>query len=64
MKVNTKKIQAEMRRTGINLKQFGERFDPPKTKHAVWYIIHYAKKMTTLDLIGEVLGINGRDLIE
>jgi len=64
MKVNTKKIQEEMKRTGINLKQFGERFDPPKTKHAVWYIIHNAQKMSTVDLIGEALNINGRELIE
>jgi len=64
MKVNTFKIQSEMKRTGINLKQFGERFSPPKTKHATWYIIHHAKKMSTIDQIGEALNINGRDLIE
>jgi len=64
MKVNTKKIQSEMKRVGINLTQLGERFDPPKTKHATWYIIHNTKKMATVDLIGEALNINGRELIE
>jgi len=64
MKVNTFKIQSEMKRIGINLKQLGERFDPTKSKHATWYIIHHAKKMATIDLIGEALNIDGRDLLK
>ena len=64
MKVNTLKIKSEMARTGINLTQLGQRFDPIKSKHATWYIIHHAKKMATIDLIGEALNINGRELIE
>jgi len=64
MKVNTKKIQSEMKRVGINLTQLGERFDPPKSKHATWYIVHHAQKMSTLDRIGEALNINGRELIK
>jgi len=64
MKINTKKIQFEMERTGINLKQLGAKFKPIKSKHATWYIIHHAQKMSTVDLIGEALNINGRELIE
>ena len=64
MKVNTKKVQSEMKRVGINLKQLGQRLAPPKTKHATWYIIHHAKKMATIDSIGEALNIDGRDLLK
>jgi hypothetical protein len=63
MKINTEKIIKEMGRLQIGLAELGQRFDPPKTKYATWYIIHHAKTMSIIDEIGKALDMEGKDLI-
>ena len=64
MKINTAKIKSEMKRLNLSLRDLGNRFNPPKDRCAVWYIIHHAKKMSTIDEIGAALDMDGRDLIK
>jgi hypothetical protein len=63
MKINTQKIRSEMARTGLSYEAVGKLFDPPRTRKAVWYVIHRAKTISVINEIARVLDLDPKDLI-
>jgi len=63
MKINTKKIQREMKRLGLTLETLGDRFKPPLDRRAVWYIVHRASSLARIEAIAKALELDPKDLI-
>jgi hypothetical protein len=47
----------------IGLVFTGKLFDPPRTRKAVWYVIHRAKTISVINEIARVLNLDPKDLI-
>ncbi len=63
MKVNIIKIHKEMMRRGLTLTTLGQIFNPSRSKQATWYVIHYTKKIETINKIAEALELDPKDLL-
>ena len=63
MKVNTAKIEQEMKRNGWSLKDFGKAMRPQRSKQAMWYLIRHAKGMRSIQAIATALKIDPKDLL-
>ena len=63
MKINTSKIQNEMKRTGLTLEGLGKKMSPPIGRRAMWYIIHNAKHIARINAIAEALEMDPKDLL-
>jgi len=63
MKINTPKIQKEMKRLKITLTQLGQQFNPPKSKQSTWYVIHCAKNVELINKIADALELDPKDLL-
>ena len=63
MKINTKKINAEMNRLGITPEKLGELLDPPRTRQAAAYVIEHGKTFAVIEQIAKVLQLDPKDLI-
>jgi len=64
MKINTKKIQREMKSQGLTLEELGKRFNPPHTRQAAWGAIHNAKTLRVVNEIARVLDMDPKDLLK
>jgi hypothetical protein len=64
MKINKTKIQNEMARQELTLDAFGHRFNPIKSRQAVWYDITHARTLRIIDKIAKALGVSGKDFLE
>lgn len=63
MKINTHKIKLEMKRTGLSLEGLAAKIKPAPSRQGVWYMIHRAKGLPTIEKIAHALGIDPKDLI-
>ena len=63
MKINTEKIQKEMRRVGITLEQLSMAIGS-KDRQVAWYLIHHAKKMESIERIATALDMDAKDLLK
>jgi hypothetical protein len=64
MQINTAKIKAEMDRLGLTYRDIGNRMRPRLGSQAVWYLVHHACNLNSIDKIARALDMNGRDLIK
>ena len=63
MKINTKKIQMEMARSGISIAQLARMIKPPRTRQAAAHIIEHGKTFSVVEQIAKVLNMDPKDLI-
>ena len=63
MQINTKKIQAEMKRRRLSLEDLGNLYKPPKKRQAMWYIVHRAGNLATINRLAEALEMHAKDLL-
>jgi len=63
MKINTQKIKKEMARTGLSLEGLASRISPVPSRQGVWYMIHRAKGLHTIEKIAKALDMDAKDLI-
>jgi len=63
MRINTKKIKAEMARMDLTLEGLAARIKPPPTRQGVCYMIHSGKNLRTIEKIARALGMDPKDLI-
>ena len=64
MRINTKKINTEMKRLGITPDRLGKLLEPPRSRQAAVYIIKHGKTFTVLEQIAKVMNLGDpKDLI-
>ena len=63
MHINTKKINAEMKRLGITPEKLGGLLNPPRTRQAAAYVIEHGKTFSVIEQIAKVLHLDPKDLI-
>jgi len=63
MKINTEKIQREMKRVGMTLDQMGWLLEPQTDRRGAWYLIHRAKRMDSITRIAKALDMEDKDLV-
>ena len=63
MRINTKKIKAEMARMDLTLGELAARIKPPPTRQGAWYMIYQAQSLRTIEKLARALGIDPKDLI-
>lgn len=63
MRINTKKIEKEMERLGLNHKTLGEKFKPPRSRQSVWFLIHRSKTFRPIVELAKALDLDPKDLI-
>jgi len=64
MKINTRKIKAEMKRQELSLTGLGKLYKPVRSKHSMWYIIHRAKSIRTINGLADALNMDAKDLLK
>jgi len=63
MKINTKKIQKEMKRVGMTLEVLGNLLDPKTDRKGAWYLVHHAKEIRSVNRIARALDVDAKDLL-
>ena len=63
MKINTKKIEAEMLRIGLSMEDLGRKLAPPRTRPAAWHVVHNGRTLAVIEQVAKALELDPKDLI-